>query len=64
MNDPADSEPSAPSPAEEGYLIFDSDRDGLWQLYSITESGTDLVRLTDHPAEDRIPRWRPATGGS
>lgn len=41
-------------------LIFDSDRDGPWQLYSIDEDGSNVVRLTNYPADDEMPRWRPA----
>ncbi|MBT8488804.1 MAG: PD40 domain-containing protein [Gemmatimonadetes bacterium] len=56
--------PAGSSHAGEGRLIFDSNRDGRWQLYSITEEGTDLVRLTDYPSDDEMPRWRPVAGGS
>jgi TolB protein len=47
------------SPAIASRIIFDSYRNGRWDIYSIREDGTDLVRLTNHPAEDRMPRWRP-----
>jgi Tol biopolymer transport system component len=40
-------------------LIFDSDQEGSWELYSILEDGTDVNRLTNHPADDQMPRWRP-----
>lgn len=56
--------PAGTSHSQEGRLIFNSNRDGPWQLYSITESGTDLVRLTNYPADDEMPRWRPSTGGA
>lgn len=56
--------PAASSHAGEGRIIFDSNRDGPWQLYSITEEGTDLIRLTDYPSDDEMPRWRPVAGGS
>lgn len=67
MSDPptlAASEPAGTSHSQEGRLIFDSNRDGSWQLYSITESGTGLVRLTNYFSDDRMPRWRPSTGGA
>ena len=46
---------------QEARLVFDSDRDGPWQLYSINEDGSGVIRLTDYPADDEMPRWRPAT---
>ncbi|MGI9627760.1 MAG: TolB family protein [Longimicrobiales bacterium] len=45
---------------ELGRLVYDSDRDGRWQLYTINEDGTGEARLTDHPGDDQMPRWRPA----
>ena len=48
------------SSLQETRLVFDSDRDGPWQLYSINEDGSDVVRLTNYPADDEMPRWRPA----
>lgn len=47
---------------QEARLIFDSDRDGNWELYSINEDGTGETRLTNHSSDDEMPRWRPATG--
>lgn len=66
MSDPPD--PTAtghgsPSSSQQGArLIFDSNRDGPWQLYSVNEDGSDVIRLTNHPSDDEMPRWRPATG--
>ena len=62
MSDPPTltaSGPAATSALQESRLVFDSNRDGDWQLYSINEDGTDLVRLTNYPSDDEIPRWRP-----
>lgn len=57
-------EPTASGPARQATqgsrLVFDSDRAGLWQLYSINEDGSDVVRLTDYEADDEMPRWRAA----
>ena len=62
MSEPPASSPSGPEPqATSGSrLVFDSDRAGLWQLYSINEDGSDVVRLTDYEADDEMPRWRAA----
>ncbi|HSM05394.1 MAG TPA: hypothetical protein VK858_12315, partial [Longimicrobiales bacterium] len=46
--------------AQGSRLVFDSDRSGFWQLYSINEDGSDVVRLTDYEADDEMPRWRAA----
>jgi Tol biopolymer transport system component len=40
-------------------LAFSSDRDANQEIYVISAEGTDLARLTDSPAVDRQPAWRP-----
>jgi len=40
-------------------LIFETERNGSWDIYSISEDGTDLTPLIEHPADDRYPAWRP-----
>lgn len=40
-------------------LIFDTDRNDNWDIYSVGEDGSGLTQLTDHPADDRYPAWRP-----
>jgi len=52
--------PSSASSQSQTRLVFDSNRDGDWQLYSISEDGSDVVRLTDYSSDDEMPRWRPA----
>jgi TolB protein len=42
-----------------GTLAFQSDRDGDWEIYTVEADGTNLVKLTDHPAADRHPAWSP-----
>lgn len=42
-----------------GTLAFQSDRGDGWDIYVMEADGTDLVRLTDHPAADRNPAWSP-----
>jgi Tol biopolymer transport system component len=40
-------------------LVFETDRDGQWEVYSIGVDGTSPVRLTSHGAADTSPEWRP-----
>lgn len=40
-------------------LMFDTDRNDNWDIYSINVDGSGLTQLTDHPADDRYPAWRP-----
>jgi len=40
-------------------LAVGSSRDGNWEIYSIDADGTNLKRLTDHPAKDQHPAWSP-----
>lgn len=39
-------------------LVFSSDVDGNTDLWVSRPDGTELRRLTDHPATDWLPRWR------
>jgi len=39
-----------------------SNRDGNYEIYVMSADGTDPVRLTNDPAEDREPAWRPQQG--
>ncbi len=40
-------------------LIFESNRDGNWNIYLINTDGSSLELLVDHPADDRNPSWHP-----
>jgi TolB protein len=40
-------------------LLFESDRTGNWEIYTMRPDGTDLVRLTSAPAPDVGPIWSP-----
>jgi TolB protein len=40
-------------------LAFASTTDGNWEIYTIGIDGSDLHRLTDHPARDWDPTWSP-----
>jgi len=43
-------------------LAFASRRDGNWEIYIMDRDGGNLVRLTDHPADDTNPAWSPDGG--
>ena len=38
-------------------LAFDSYRDGNWEVYLVSEDGTDSVNLTNNPTNDGDPSW-------
>ena len=39
-------------------IVFASNRDGDWDIYSMDANGDNLAQLTDHPASDRFPLAR------
>ncbi|MCD6519980.1 MAG: PD40 domain-containing protein, partial [Anaerolineae bacterium] len=49
----------APAIAPDGRVAFQSDRDGQWEIYLVDDKGEQLVRLTNHPADDTDPVWSP-----
>lgn len=42
-------------------IVFASNRDGNWELYTIRADGTGLTRLTETPGDETEPAWRPFT---
>jgi Tol biopolymer transport system component len=40
-------------------ITFDTDRDGNWEIYTVLVGGGGLKRLTNNPALDDLPVWRP-----
>ena len=40
-------------------IVFESNRSGNWDIYAIDADGTNLVQLTDNPADDRSPACSP-----
>lgn len=40
-------------------LAFTSNRDGNWEIYTLTFPSGKLARLTNHPAQDGWPAWLP-----
>ena len=43
----------------ESRIVFASNRDGDWDIYSMDVNGENVVQLTDHPAFDRQPAASP-----
>ncbi len=40
-------------------IVFASNRDGDWDIYSMDANGNNLLQLTDHPASDEDPACSP-----
>ena len=40
-------------------IVFASNHDGNWDIYSVDVNGNNLVQLTDHPASDHFPACSP-----
>ena len=43
----------------EARIVFASNRDGDWDIYSMDANGDNLLQLTDHPASDEDPACSP-----
>ena len=42
-----------------GRILFQSDRNGSWDIYLMNVDGSNLTQLTDNPGEDEYPVWSP-----
>jgi TolB protein len=51
------SPPVGPPFALNGTIVFQTNRDGNAEIYSMIADGTNRVNLTRHPAEDINPHW-------
>ena len=45
--------------APSGDIVFVSTRDGNPEIYSVRADGSNVTRLTNHPANDDAPVWSP-----
>lgn len=45
--------------AENSRIMFSSDRDGNYEIYVMDSDGSNVVRLTNHPADDFGHGWSP-----
>ena len=43
----------------EGTIVFESQRNGYWDVFVMNADGTDQRQLTDNTSEDRSPSWSP-----
>jgi Tol biopolymer transport system component len=46
-------------PGPNGQIAFSSNRDGNFEIYTMSEDGSDETRLTDEDANDFDPSWSP-----
>jgi dipeptidyl aminopeptidase/acylaminoacyl peptidase len=53
---------NAAFPGPNGTIVFQTNRDGNAEIYTMNAEGTDRVNLTMNPAEDIQPRWSPDGG--
>lgn len=52
--------PSASTlPGATGKILFQSDRDGDFEIYVMNVDGSELTQLTDNAAADEYPTWSP-----
>ncbi|MEX0316010.1 MAG: DPP IV N-terminal domain-containing protein [Allomuricauda sp.] len=40
-------------------IVFESNRDGNWEIYLMDNEGENVKRLTNNQADDRRPTWHP-----
>ena len=46
-------------PLPNNRIVFSSNRDGNYEIYSASENGENVIRLTDHPGRDWCPKLSP-----
>jgi Tol biopolymer transport system component len=46
-------------PGPNGQIAFSSNRDGNFEIYTMSEDGSDVTRLTEDDANDFDPSWSP-----
>jgi Tol biopolymer transport system component len=51
--------PAAAGTADPSRMAFSSDREDNLEIYAADPDGSNVVRLTTNPAEDRNPSWSP-----
>ncbi len=57
-NNPFADDQAAWSPDSQ-QLVFQSNRDGNFEVYRMNIDGTQQIRLTDDPSRDLLPNWSP-----
>ena len=46
-------------PGSNGKIVFISDRDGNWEIYTMNADGSEQTRLTINNSDDQFPSWSP-----
>lgn len=41
------------------WIAFHQEVEGKWDVFKVRNDGTELTKLTDHPASDSLPDWFP-----
>jgi TolB protein len=50
----------SPSWSPDGaYLVFQTNRDGNWEIYLMNADGSNPHNLTNNPADDQYPNLKP-----
>ncbi|WP_136465905.1 DPP IV N-terminal domain-containing protein [Flagellimonas onchidii] len=57
-NNPADDRYASYSP-DGNSIVFESNRDGNWEIYLMDSKGGNVERLTNNATDDRRPTWHP-----
>jgi len=39
-------------------IVFETDRDGKFEIYVMNADGSEQINLTNNPADDRFPAWQ------
>ncbi len=50
---------ATPTPRPMGQIVFETDRDGNYEVYIMNEDGSDQRNLTNFWADDAAPSWSP-----
>jgi hypothetical protein len=46
-------------PGDNGQIVFQTNRDGNFEIYKMNADGTGQTRLTNNSADDSEPSWSP-----
>jgi len=47
------------TPSLQGTIVWETNRDGNWEIYRMNQDGSNQVRLTHNPLPDSAPKWAP-----
>ena len=46
-------------PDVNGFIVWTSNRDGDWDIYTTNRDGSGLVNVSANDTDDQAPSWRP-----